>query len=522
MGQTRVDLLHLLEDLRDAYPGSLEETVLTEIVANSLDSGATRIVLTADPAQAALLVLDDGAGMKRAELARFHDVAASRKTRGEGIGFAGVGIKLGLLASSEVVTETRRGKTHVATRWRLASRHRAPWKWEPPAGAIGKDGTAVTLRLRNPFSPLLDAGFLEETLRRQFQPLFEPDFAGILASHYPAGVTFAVNGRTLGQEERAPQAVERHPIALRLRRRRLPSAFGYLCRSRQDATLPEGQRGVAVSTFGKVIKRGWDWLGIFPADPDRIGGLVEAPLLSASLTLAKNDFIRTGPKGGVYLSFRKSLQEAVSSQLTAWGETPGRGEPRSRRARPYERDLALVLGELAEDFPMLQSLIEKRSGGQKKLPVGEPFKMGPGEGVITPAHETPSAAPPEPGLESLEKEPQERAAAPREPETAPMELPAARRGKPRPAHFSLKLQFEKRPESDELGRLAEDTIWVNEAHPACRRAAASRSEGYHMAVAAAMALSTVAVLPEQQGTFVSAFLSRWGAAIDRPARRRRR
>ena len=42
MGETRVDLLHLLEDLRDAYPGILEETILTEIVANSLASGADR------------------------------------------------------------------------------------------------------------------------------------------------------------------------------------------------------------------------------------------------------------------------------------------------------------------------------------------------------------------------------------------------------------------------------------------------------------------------------------------------
>jgi hypothetical protein len=45
MGQTRVDLRHLLEDLRDAYPGSVEETILTEIVANSLDSGATTVRL---------------------------------------------------------------------------------------------------------------------------------------------------------------------------------------------------------------------------------------------------------------------------------------------------------------------------------------------------------------------------------------------------------------------------------------------------------------------------------------------
>ncbi|MBI5709942.1 MAG: hypothetical protein HZC42_06500 [Candidatus Eisenbacteria bacterium] len=48
MGETRVDLLHLLEDLRDAYPGALEETILTEIVANSLDSGARALRVTAE------------------------------------------------------------------------------------------------------------------------------------------------------------------------------------------------------------------------------------------------------------------------------------------------------------------------------------------------------------------------------------------------------------------------------------------------------------------------------------------
>ena len=40
VGETRVDLQHLLEDLRDAYTGALEETILTEITANALDSGA--------------------------------------------------------------------------------------------------------------------------------------------------------------------------------------------------------------------------------------------------------------------------------------------------------------------------------------------------------------------------------------------------------------------------------------------------------------------------------------------------
>src|SRR6059036_3033160 len=105
-GYTKVDLRHLLEDLRDAYPGGLEETILTEIVANALDSGATRVSVRTDRAEALLVVADDGAGMRRRELARYHDVAASAKVRGQGIGFAGVGIKLGLLASEEVLTET--------------------------------------------------------------------------------------------------------------------------------------------------------------------------------------------------------------------------------------------------------------------------------------------------------------------------------------------------------------------------------------------------------------------------------
>src|SRR6185503_4659160 len=75
MGETRVDLLHLLEDLRDAYPGSLEETILTEIMANALDSGASVISFKSDPAEATLTVVDNGSGMQRRELARFHDIA---------------------------------------------------------------------------------------------------------------------------------------------------------------------------------------------------------------------------------------------------------------------------------------------------------------------------------------------------------------------------------------------------------------------------------------------------------------
>ncbi len=136
MGETRVDLLHLLEDLRDAYPGELEETIITEIVANALDADASRIVMDANPSEGTLTVIDNGSGMPRKNLVRYHDIASSTKRRGQGIGFAGVGIKLGLLVCKEVLTETKRGQTHVSTTWHLSSRHRAPWKWVPPTGLV--------------------------------------------------------------------------------------------------------------------------------------------------------------------------------------------------------------------------------------------------------------------------------------------------------------------------------------------------------------------------------------------------
>jgi Histidine kinase-, DNA gyrase B-, and HSP90-like ATPase len=122
----------------------------------------------------ALTIVDDGAGMRRRELARYHDIAASTKVRGAGIGFAGVGVKIALLTCAEVVTETRRGPHHIASSWRLASRHKAPWRRIPPPGLVPSRGTAVRLVATSALSLLLDPGFVEGVLRRNFQALLDP------------------------------------------------------------------------------------------------------------------------------------------------------------------------------------------------------------------------------------------------------------------------------------------------------------------------------------------------------------
>jgi len=529
MGETRVDLQHLLEDLRDAYPGSIEETILTEIIANSLDSGATAIQLFTDPAARTLIVTDNGSGMQRRDLARFHNIASSTKTRGEGIGFAGVGIKLGLLVCEEVFTETRRGKTHIASSWHLAARNRAPWKWVTPLDLLAERGTAVRLRVENPLSPLLDPGFLAVTLRRHFQPLLDPSFDEFLRAHYPHGVTIDIDGRRMDKQHwSAPRTA---PLEIRLMRKRKASASGFLIRA--DYPLPEERQGLAISTYGKVIRRGWDWLGLTPAAANCVGGVIEVPELAACLTLNKGDFIRAGARGATYLGFRKAIQEAVGKQLALWGDGhAGAEQPPPREVRPLQRDLVQVLEDLAVDFPLLGSLVEQRAGGQKRLPLGVRGARSDGQGFVAASI---SAAAEREAAENLPASTEAAATLSSTDATStaneasdaygqdrsPVHLPSQSTVR-RPAHYGLDIQFDDRPDDIELGHLTESTVWVNRAHPAYRRAQASHSVGYHIALAVAMALAPLAVEAPYQHGFVSKFLARWGEAIEKPKARGRR
>jgi hypothetical protein len=528
VGETRVDLQHLLEDLRDAYTGALEETILTEVVANALDSGATRIRLFTSPADATLTIVDDGRGMLRRELARYHDIASSTKSRGEGIGFAGVGIKLGLLVSRAVVTETQRGATHVATRWHLASRHRAPWKWIAPPGLTTSRGTAVQLTLSNQLSPLVDAGYLEEAIRQHFEPLLDPAFDELLGRHYSARIAFEVDGRELAA---AVAAAERASISIRLGRRRTPSVIGFLERRHG---LGADREGIAISTFGKVIKRGWDWLGVAPAARGQVTGLIEAPDLAGCLTLSKSDFIRTGPRGASYLAYRKAIQEVVARQLGQWSDGHD-VEARPRIVR-LERDLERVLEDLSDDFPLLRSLVDRRSGGQKRLPmpgrgaekVATPLfaeALGGGEGLESSTEAVPpsenrdpeAARPPSVPPAPTDATPESDRETPGSGDTpTPTEIAAGTlqttSGRRRPARYGLLVQFESRPENSELARLVDSTVWINDAHPAFVRASASRSLGYHTALSVALALAPLAVEPQLEHAFITHFLAHWGGA----------
>jgi hypothetical protein len=198
-----------------------------------------------------------------------------------------------------------------------------------------------------------------------------------------------------------------------------------------------------------------------------------------------------------------------------------------------------------DDSPLLRSLVDRRPGGQKRLPLpgrGDEQVPGPlfanlpaGYDVVREEGDTaagqdvgttPSAPAPSGGS-------QERPAPPEE--TPPSEPPLPNHdhsheggdqptteapttvgtlstvaGRRRPARYGLLVQFESRPDDSELGRLVDSTIWINDAHPAYTRATASRSVGYHVALSVALALAPLAVEAASEHAFITQSLSHWG------------
>lgn len=508
MGETRVNLAHWLEDLRDSYPFSQEEVIITELVANALDSDASKIQFFTDLEQGALSVVDDGKGMTSKELEAYHDIAETTKIRGKGIGFAGLGAKLALLVAKEVLTETKRDAEHIATRWNLEGSRRAPWEYVKPKGLVGSStGTAVSIFLHDKGSGLLSDSFIEHVIQTHFYPILNEEFMSkILKYVYKKGITFEINGRRIGLMETSK--VSRSEFFwIKLGRQGNPVGVGFL--SKSERALPEEQQGVAVSTFGKVIKRGWDWIGLIPRNPTHLTGVIEIPKLSEILTTNKTDFLKDAVSLQKYYRYRKAIQEAMEPVLKKYGEL---GTPRKKPERdlePLEKEIEQVLKNMLDDFPELTPLFGRKGKGEPEkgivLNQDGPLigKFGEGVDRIT---GTRGGSGQGSGIDAAEgKNPGERI----KPDLMPTESGQEHEGRRRLP--GIMISFEDNPQREECGWLIENTIYINTGHPAYQRVKDSEAENYHIVLSVSWVLSNYLEGEKSPQKFINAFLSSWGS-----------
>lgn len=515
MGETRINLQHLLEDIRDTYPFPAEEAILTELVANALDSSAAEIRFLISSRDKTLTVVDNGHGMSPAQLEKYHDIAATTKVRGKGIGFAGIGAKLALLLAKEVVTETRAGRSYTATRWRLESSQRAPWELIEPAGILenARSGTAVTLSFGSA-SSLLEPNYVELVLQTHFHPLLDETFCEIFKPLYPNGVRFFVNQRAIvsaGLEDLRERKtfVVRASLSSNLNARGKPVGIGFIGRSDDD--LPETQRGIGISAYGKVIKRGWDWIGLTPKHPARLSGIVEVPALVEILTTNKADFLKDGGSLRKYYRYRKGIQAALAPILRDLGETLPARERSEREVRPLEREVERVLGTMLGEYPEIAPLIGRRRTTQPGVNL-VPDAEGAEWGVLT---ETLTEVAPSPAAAEIARE-SPAPFAPPAPEGAVIEPSEVGDQSARPREGKrvgpgLMIGYEDAPERADLGWLLENTIWINRAHPAYQKAIAGGHEQYHVVLTVAWVLLGHLDDRHSAQQFIGEFLFGWGA-----------
>jgi len=348
MPESEVDLKHMLENTRDSYPCSPEEAIITELVANALDSEASEVRFEVNDYRRILKIEDNGRGMSQKGLIDYHNIASTDKTRGKGIGFAGVGAKLALLYADKVVTETKRGTFHKATSWRLVSRSFIPWEYVRTNGKIAfSHGTSVSIHLRNHNRYLLDENVIRRVIQASFYPILHEEFMNaVLKVVYKKGVRFYVGS----QEVKLPEGTKKaKQFLVKLGKRKKPVGIGIV--QKFITPVEEEKRGIAISTYGKVIKRGWEWIGIMPNNPTRLTGIVEVPDLSQILLSNKMDFLRDTNSLQKYYRYRKAIQKAITPVLSELGEISQTHEKSEKRLRSLEEEIQRALGNMLDDFP---------------------------------------------------------------------------------------------------------------------------------------------------------------------------
>ena len=105
-----IKILETLKNLLDMYEYPNEEVLVLEAVANGIDAKAKKIEINfnSDDSGHYVTFLNDGPPMNKSDFENYHTISSSTKTKGEGIGFAGVGAKIFLAAwdKAEIITIT--------------------------------------------------------------------------------------------------------------------------------------------------------------------------------------------------------------------------------------------------------------------------------------------------------------------------------------------------------------------------------------------------------------------------------
>lgn len=503
--ESGVNYQNLIRDLAEMYPFDVAEVVIVELVANSLDAKSSSISIEFDERSRLLTVTDNGAGMSASQFDQYHDFAAGLKTRGTGIGFAGVGAKIAFNIADKVVTETRSEAFEGGSSWYLHSKKKLIWEDIEPTHIRGRGSRVEVHFSRETALPFSSTDALISLLRRHYLPLLEPTFLELYGQIgcYPHQLAFTVNGQIVRQ-----QPLEKDFGLERVKKfapKRASNRVGYGVFGVASADYPLGPEvcGVLISTRGKVIRG--ELFNQFPGNlGPRLFGLVEVPELVRFLTTNKTDFIRKG-KNREFEALYDPIRQEFKAWLVELGVQATDSSNTGEEAR-LERELKRILSDIPEladffGFRSPKSVLARapdgslqavaQEGTETTLPVGKGESAG-GPGPVDVGTDSGSA------LVDGKNGGTERA----NPIT-------------RTSHSGPKIGFAEAPDRVDLAWVEGNCVTINTAHPSYIKV---RSDNAARRLQNLFAISTAIqrFLQEPKGTetqasaFVDRMMAAWG------------
>ena len=298
----------MIDDFLKTYNEEPYEVLVIESIANALDANASRIKITVK--DGIYSIEDDGKGMTKKEFEdNYHSLAYSTKTRGEGIGFAGIGSKLYLIflhGGNKIITETRSENFYGASEITLIE---GEPKWKHTTPSLNHNGTIYRVQLHKEHRQLLTPDKIMEIVQKHYN--------AILLGLYGDKI-IEVNG--IKVPARKLKGTE-SPLKTFKLRDKLGNYMEYRCKFiLSDKEIPEENLGLDVVVYGKTIKKDW-FVPVENIKPDfrrKITGYVLADGLSTLLTTNKADF-RQNEDRHLWNNFRNKVYNVFKEWLQKIG-----------------------------------------------------------------------------------------------------------------------------------------------------------------------------------------------------------
>jgi len=434
----------VISDFLESYPYGPFEVLVIETIANSLDSDASKVRIRIEdrPEGLSYEIEDDGRGMTRNQFENnYHALALSSKTKGQGIGFAGIGAKLYLACLSSgqsIITETRHKGQTLASELTLI---KGEPKWRYLSKSLAHDGTTYRVVL-DPSSALVSNETVEEIVRKHFNSMLFRGETTVFVGEKELAAWVPSNGKPMTSSFRIKESE-------------------YQCRF-WLANAELERSGVEVSVFGKRIIAG-DYFGtdyqIKPNFRKRVYGMVDADGLAVLLNTPKTDF-RTSVNSQLWSTFRKQIYSHLKRWLEEIGALQAERKPSVQaELAALQLEITSVLDNIFKNpslmkyNPFLRQRLARTtipsSSGQVKASLAEGIQetLGdqrgetPGHGVNTPGSEPGSAL-------RQEDEGREKAS----------EVE-------RKVRSGIKLNYAEEPENERQSWYTPEAIVINVGHP---------------------------------------------------------